>query len=172
MNVLLGYRPYQGSLQVNGIELRDIALPDWQRQLAWVGQNPHLPASTLRITSCSAVITMRPAWNKCWNFPGSMSFCRGRLPNWTVKSANRPPACRLVRPSALPWPWPLMKPCQLLLLDEPDASLDAQSEQHVNHALLAASHHQSTLLITHQLDSLTQWDEIWLMRNGNIVAGT
>lgn len=50
-----------------------------------------------------------------------------------------------------------MKPYQLLL-DEPDASLDAQ--QHVNHTLLAASHAQSTLLITHQLDRLSQWDEI------------
>lgn len=63
----------------------------------------------------------------------------------------------------------LMKPCQLLLLDEPDASLDAQSERHVNRALLEASAAQSTLLITHQLDRLAQWDEIWLMRDGKIV---
>ncbi|MCK8275885.1 ATP-binding cassette domain-containing protein, partial [Erwinia amylovora] len=48
MNLLLGNLPYRGSLVVNGTELRDIALPHWQQQLAWVGQNPHRPAATLR----------------------------------------------------------------------------------------------------------------------------
>ncbi|MCK8178189.1 ATP-binding cassette domain-containing protein, partial [Erwinia amylovora] len=63
----------------------------------------------------------------------------------------------------------LMKPCQLLLLDEPDASLDAQSERHVNRALLEASAAPRTRLITPQLDRLAHWDEIWLMRDGKIV---
>ncbi|MBD8214072.1 heme ABC transporter permease/ATP-binding protein CydD [Erwinia persicina] len=169
MNVLLGYLPYRGSLKVNDVEVRDIDLPHWQQQIAWVGQNPHLPASTLRqnillsghhddarlqeVLALAGVSEFLPA------LPAGLDHETGdRSARLSVGQAQRVAVARA-----------LMKPCQLLLLDEPDASLDAQSEQHVNHALLQASHTQSTLLITHQLDRLDQWDEIWLMRDGEIV---
>lgn len=38
----------RGELTPEWCELRNIALLHWQQQLAWVGQNPHLPASTLQ----------------------------------------------------------------------------------------------------------------------------
>ena len=48
LNLLLGFLPYRGSLTVNGVELRDLSAENWRQQLSWVGQNPHLPAQTLR----------------------------------------------------------------------------------------------------------------------------
>jgi len=48
MNVLLGFLPYQGSLRVNGVELREMSRAYWQRQIAWLGQNPQLPAGRLQ----------------------------------------------------------------------------------------------------------------------------
>ncbi len=47
MNVLLGFLPYEGSLRVNGIELREMSRAYWQQHIAWLGQNPQLPADTL-----------------------------------------------------------------------------------------------------------------------------
>ncbi|VEA36785.1 cysteine/glutathione ABC transporter membrane /ATP-binding component [Salmonella enterica subsp. enterica] len=63
----------------------------------------------------------------------------------------------------------LLNPCQLLLLDEPAASLDAHSEQRVMQALKAASKRQTTLMVTHQLEDLADWDAIWVMQDGAIV---
>ena len=63
----------------------------------------------------------------------------------------------------------LLLPSALLLLDEPTASLDRQSEQHVMHALTEASLQQTTLMITHQLEGLQDWDEIWVMAAGQII---
>ena len=63
----------------------------------------------------------------------------------------------------------LLNPCQLMLLDEPAASLDAHSEQRVMAALNAASLQQTTLMVTHQLEGIADWDEIWVMENGRIV---
>ncbi|WP_254558793.1 ATP-binding cassette domain-containing protein, partial [Salmonella enterica] len=48
----------------------------------------------------------------------------------------------------------LLNPCQLLLLDEQAASLDAHSEQRVMQAFKAASKRQTTLMLTHQLEDL------------------
>lgn len=48
LNALSGFLSYQGSLRINGIELRDLSPESWRKHLSWVGQNPQLPAATLR----------------------------------------------------------------------------------------------------------------------------
>ncbi len=63
----------------------------------------------------------------------------------------------------------LLNPCSLMLLDEPAASPDAHSEQRVMDALNAASRQQTTLMVTHQLEGIADWDQIWVMENGHIV---
>ncbi|WP_158783124.1 cysteine/glutathione ABC transporter permease/ATP-binding protein CydD [Pantoea sp. BAV 3049] len=169
LNALLGNLPYQGSLQVNGVELRDIQPEYWQQQLAWVGQNPHLPASTLvENIALNGNHDMQKLQQVCEaagvteflsQLPEGLQSETGEMAaNLSVGQAQRIAVARA-----------LYKPCKLLLLDEPGASLDSHSEQHVNQALQSASHQQSTLLITHQLDQLAHWDEVWLMRDGKII---
>lgn len=63
----------------------------------------------------------------------------------------------------------LAKQGQLLLLDEPTASLDRYHEQQILTTLLAASFTQTTLMVTHQLDGIAEWDEIWVMEKGQII---
>ncbi len=59
-------------------------------------------------------------------------------------------------------------PCRLLLLDEPAASLDAHGEQR-GRPLTHASSEQTTLLVTHQLEGLADWDDVWVMQDGQII---
>lgn len=169
LNALLGFLPYQGSLRVNGVELKAINPQFWQRQLAWVGQNPHLPAATIRanialdghadpqklaqVCELAGVTEFLP-----WLTEGLESQIGERASALSVGQAQRIAVARA-----------LYKTSHFLLLDEPAASLDSHSEQHVNRALLSASFSQTTLLITHQLEELDRWDEVWLMRNGKIV---
>ena len=57
----------------------------------------------------------------------------------------------------------------LLLLDEPTASLDAQSENQVLQALQQISQQQTTVMITHRIEDLKQCDNILVMRHGQII---
>ena len=57
----------------------------------------------------------------------------------------------------------------LLLLDEPTASLDAKSENQVLTALNQISRQQTTLMITHRIEDLKQCDQILVMQAGQIV---
>ncbi|ENT5062383.1 cysteine/glutathione ABC transporter permease/ATP-binding protein CydD [Salmonella enterica subsp. enterica] len=170
LNVLSGFLSYQGSLRINGVELRDLSPESWRQHLSWVGQNPQLPASTLR----ENVLLARPdaseqelyaALDAAWVseflplLPQGVDTPLGNhASRLSVGQAQRVAVARA-----------LLNPCQLLLLDEPAASLDAHSEQRVMQALKAASKRQTTLMVTHQLEDLADWDAIWVMQDGAIV---
>ncbi|MGG8215636.1 cysteine/glutathione ABC transporter permease/ATP-binding protein CydD [Klebsiella aerogenes] len=170
LNTLTGFLPYEGSLQVNGVELRDLDAERWRRLISWVGQNPQLPAATLRenvllawpeATESQLQLALDKAWVSEFisQLPQGINTPLGdQAGGLSVGQAQRIAVARA-----------LLVPCRLLLLDEPAASLDAHSEQRVMQALSNASTQQTTLMVTHQLAGLTEWDAIWVMQNGQIV---
>ncbi|WP_336218725.1 heme ABC transporter permease/ATP-binding protein CydD [Citrobacter amalonaticus] len=170
LNALSGFLSYQGSLRINGVELRDVSAQFWRKQLSWVGQNPQLPAATIRENVLLARPNaseqeLRAALDSAWvseflpllpqGVDTPVGDQAGRL---SVGQAQRVAVARA-----------LLNPCALLLLDEPAASLDAHSEQRVMQALKSASNRQTTLMVTHQLEDLADWDTIWVMQDGKII---
>ncbi|QNQ19790.1 cysteine/glutathione ABC transporter permease/ATP-binding protein CydD [Kosakonia sp. SMBL-WEM22] len=170
INALSGFLPYEGSLRVNGVELSALDPDSWRNAISWVGQNPQLPAATLRenvLLSCpdASEAALQAALDKAWVseflplLPEGLETQPGdQAVRLSVGQAQRVAVARA-----------MLSSCQLLLLDEPSASLDAQSEQRVMQALTAASHQQTTLMVTHQLENLAEWDAVWVMQEGRIV---
>ncbi|MGM3174180.1 heme ABC transporter permease/ATP-binding protein CydD [Dickeya lacustris] len=170
LNLLLGFLPYTGSLTVNGVELRTLSPDSWRRCLSWVGQHPQLPAATLRQNIVlgreeTREDELHTALERAYvneflpSLPAGLDTPLGDgAARLSVGQAQRVAVARA-----------LLQPCQLMLLDEPSASLDAHSEQQVMRALGDASRHQTTLLVTHQLAELRDYDAIWVMADGQLV---
>ena len=170
MNALSGFLPYEGSLRINGIELRDLAPESWRQLISWVGQNPQLPATTLRENILlsrpdASAAELQSVLDKAWVSEflpllpqGLETACGDQGTRLSVGQAQRVAVARA-----------LLNRCQLLLLDEPAASLDAHSEQRVMQALNDASLNQTTLMVTHQLEGLADWSAIWVMDDGKII---
>jgi len=168
MNVLLGFLPYQGSLRVNGVELREMSRAYWQRQIAWLGQNPQLPAGTLQenivMGNGRDDVDLDALLADC----GVSEFLPRLSAGVLTPIGDDGAGLSVGQAQRIALARALYKPARLLLLDEPAASLDSRSEQHVMRALDKASRRQTTLMITHQLDALQQWDAVWVMQEGQL----
>ncbi|AYH01229.1 cysteine/glutathione ABC transporter permease/ATP-binding protein CydD [Pectobacterium parmentieri] len=170
LNALLGFLPYRGSLTVNGKALNTLTPESWRKQLSWVGQNPHLPEPTLRSNILlgnpqASIVALQQAIERAYvqefllQLPQGLETAIGDgAARLSVGQAQRIAVARA-----------LIHPCNLLLLDEPSASLDAHSEELVMAALNTAARSQTTLLVTHQLNDITEYDAIWVMDRGRLV---
>ncbi|MGV6989761.1 heme ABC transporter permease/ATP-binding protein CydD [Testudinibacter sp. P80/BLE/0925] len=168
LNVLLGFLPYRGSLQVNGVEIRDLDLHQWRQKIAWVGQNPLLLATSIRenvllgnpnATETELQQALQAAYASEFTDKlgldyqiqeGSAGISGGQAQRLAIARA-------------------LLRSAGLLLLDEPTASLDAHSESAVLATLQTLSRRQTTLMVTHRIEDLQQCDQIWVMRQGEIL---
>ena len=168
MNVILGFLPYEGSLKINGQELRESNLADWRKHIAWVGQNPLLLQGTIKenlllgnIQANDEEINQALIRSQAKEFTDKLGLHHEIKDGGLGVSVGQAQRLAIARA--------LLRKGDLLLLDEPTASLDAQSENLVLHALNEASQHQTTLMITHRIEDLKQCDQIFVMQLGEIV---
>lgn len=168
VNALLGFAPYRGSLRVNGQELAELDMSQWRLQLGWLSQNPQLFHASLRDnlllarptasdTELEAALVRAQAWEfakeKGFDYP--VGDQAGGL---SVGQAQRLALART-----------LLKSTQLMVLDEPTASLDRHSERAIMSTLEDAAKGQTLLMITHRLDQLSQMDNILVLERGQLV---
>ncbi len=62
----------------------------------------------------------------------------------------------------------ILKDPRILILDEATSALDSRTEQDIQSALRAVSHRRTTLVIAHRLSTVTDADEIIVLRDGEI----
>jgi len=62
----------------------------------------------------------------------------------------------------------VLKDSPIILLDEATSSLDAESEEHVQNAIINLTKNKTTLVIAHRLSTIIRADKIFVLNQGNI----
>ncbi|NOJ05626.1 cysteine/glutathione ABC transporter permease/ATP-binding protein CydD [Vibrio splendidus] len=168
INAILGFMPYEGSLKINGIELRDLDLASWRKTISWVGQNPLLLHGSIRdnVTLGKHNITDQVIDNALEQSFAS-EFVNEHGLDYMV--SDRSGGLSVGQSQRLALARAMVQDGQFWLLDEPTASLDTRSEQLVMKGINSNIESRTALLVTHQLAPLQTVDNILVMRDGGIV---
>ncbi|MFD6588893.1 thiol reductant ABC exporter subunit CydD [Streptomyces anulatus] len=162
LNVLLGFAvPDEGHVRVGGRDLGDLDLERWRSRIAWVPQRPHLFADTIaenvRLArpeaDDEAVLTAlrdAGAYDFVAALPDGVRTALGE--DGAGLSAGQRQRLALARAFLADRP--------LLLLDEPTASLDGESEASIVDAVRRLAAGRTVLLVVHRPALLAVADRV------------
>ena len=170
LNALLGFLPYQGSLLINGQELSQLNVAQWRQHLAWLGQDPQLFHGTVRENVALANPQLNDAQIMTVLEQADISeFVKQQPLGLDLVISDQSAGVSVGQAQRFALARALAQPAKLFLLDEPTASLDAQSEQSVLTSLYRAMQSTTALTVTHKLDDLHNMNYILVMDNGMVV---
>ncbi|MDK9740102.1 cysteine/glutathione ABC transporter permease/ATP-binding protein CydD [Vibrio sp. D404a] len=168
INAILGFMPYEGSLKINGVELRELDLASWRKAISWVGQNPLLLHGTIRdnVTLGKQDIsdqTVQQALEQSF----ADEFVQEHGLDYMI--SDRSGGLSVGQSQRLALARAMIQNGQFWLLDEPTASLDTRSEKLVMQCINNRIQNNTALLVTHQLAPLQSVDNILVLRDGTLV---
>ena len=164
------YDPQSGSIQLDGVEIRDLALEDLRGAIGVVPQDTVIFAASALDNirygranatdeECVAAAKLAAAHEFIDKLPdGYQSFLGERGVRLSGGQRQRIAIARS-----------LLKNPPLLLLDEATSALDAESERLVQSALEAAVAGRTTLVIAHRLATVQRADRILVLDSGRLV---
>jgi len=175
VNLLLGFiQPAAGRVLVNGHALHELSPEDWLRHVAWLPQRPRVFHGTVsdnirlgrpdapleavreaaRLALAEDFIEDLPAGFDTLVGEGGQGLSGGQAQRLALARA-------------------FLKDAPLVLLDEPSANLDMESERLVNAAVERLASDRTTVSIAHRLNTVRQADRILVLDRGRLVeAGT
>ncbi|OHV12852.1 thiol reductant ABC exporter subunit CydD [Kushneria phosphatilytica] len=177
LNVLMGFmRLEEGALLAQGddgqeIDIARLAPEQWQRSIAWVGQRPVILSGTLADNLRLANIEASDEQLHEALAQADLSDWVKRLPDGLetlLGDRGQPVSGGQARRIALARAF--LRDAPLLLLDEPTASLDRDSEARVLAALKRLCQGRTVIMLTHRLALLQLSDRVLMLDQGRAVA--
>ncbi|MDZ7670154.1 MAG: ABC transporter transmembrane domain-containing protein [Gammaproteobacteria bacterium] len=165
------YDPTSGSIELDGVDLRDLSLAELREHIGYVPQEPILFAGTvgdnlrygkpdaseadlaeaLRLAHADGFVNDLPEGLATWIGEGGSGLSGGQKQRLAVARALLP------RP-------------RVLLLDEATSALDAESEQKIRETIEALKGRCSIVAIAHRLSTVRQADRILVLETGRVLA--
>ncbi|MGH9047241.1 MAG: ATP-binding cassette domain-containing protein, partial [Acidimicrobiales bacterium] len=163
------YDPTQGSVLVDGLELTDLDLGAFRRQLGYVPQEPFLFRGTIRDNiaygcpeASDAEVEAAARAVGAHDFIVSVGgYLKGVTERGRSLSIGQRQLLCLARAQ-------LVNPA-ILLLDEATSNLDLGTEARVNRAMGVVASGRTTVLIAHRLQTARRAERILVMDGGRVV---
>ncbi|SER75253.1 ATP-binding cassette, subfamily B [Tranquillimonas rosea] len=165
------YDPTGGAVRLDGIDLRDMARPDFRHALALVPQDPVIFAATARenirfgrpeATDAEVEAAARAA--------AAHDFLAALPEGYDTHVGERGVMLSGGQKQRIAIARAILRDAPVMLLDEATSALDAESEQAVQTAVERLSRGRTTLIVAHRLATVKKADRILVFDQGRIVA--
>lgn len=176
------YQPREGSVSIDGHEINELDMFWLRRQMGLVDQEPMLFSDTVlhniaiglmgseralvdmtdaevmdavvdaaKISGIHEFISSLPGGYHTVLNDGGASLSGGQRQRIAISRA-------------------IIRDPKILLLDEPSSALDAKSEKHIQTVVNSSSKgHRTTLVITHRLSTIRNADNIYVIKDGELI---
>jgi len=168
------YDTTQGSITLDGINVRDVALEDLRGRMAVVSQEPILFSGTIRDNIRYGDLTASDAdIERAATMANADGFIREFPDGYDTKVGERGVQLSGGQRQRVSIARAILRDPKVLILDEATSALDAMSEGLVQEALEKLQAGRTTLVIAHRLSTVRDANRIVVLERGRIVeSGT
>ena len=164
------YDPQQGNIKIDNQDIKKISLSSLRKNISLVSQDVILFDDTIKnnIAYANSQASQKEIEEAC-RFAAADEFIN-KLPssydslvgeNGTKLSGGQKQRLSIARA--------ILKKSPIILLDEATSSLDADSEEIVQNAIINLTKNKTTLVIAHRLSTIHKAKKIFVLKNGEII---
>ncbi|MCZ7470046.1 ABC transporter ATP-binding protein/permease [Agrobacterium sp. O3.4] len=164
------YDPQNGSVEINGTDLRDVSFASLREHVSYVGQETFLFSGTVKHNisvgrdnaTDEEIIAAAKAANAhdfIMKMPDGYDSKLGE--NGSGLSGGQRQRVAIARA--------MLRDADILILDEATSALDSESEALVRDALERLTLNKTSIVIAHRLSTINRADKIVVMDNGQVV---
>jgi subfamily B ATP-binding cassette protein MsbA len=164
------YDPQEGSIEIDGQSIKNVSLESLRKNLSMVSQDVILFDDTIKNNiSYAKENASHEEISQACKFAAADEFIE-KLPqgyntmigeNGVRLSGGQKQRISIARA--------ILKESPIILLDEATSSLDADSEEIVQNAIINLTKNKTTLVIAHRLSTIHNADKIFVLKNGKII---
>ncbi|HEY2396233.1 MAG TPA: glucan ABC transporter ATP-binding protein/ permease [Rudaea sp.] len=164
------YDPVEGSIAIDGVDIRNVSLHSVREQIAVVFQDPGLLyrsiADNLRVGNPDATAEQLEAAARAAE---AHDFIVVKPQGYSTLVAERGRSLSGGERQRLAIARAMLKDAPILILDEATSALDNSTEARVQRALTHAMQGRTTFVIAHRLTTVRKADVILVLKNGELV---
>lgn len=168
---LLGFHPKaQSQIQINDRALSELSTNNWQQHIAWIPQQP-----TLFFMSISDNIKLakldasEEEIHQAAEKAGALKFINALPDGFDTLLGEHGEGLSGGQRQRIALARAFLKNAPILMLDEPTAHLDSQTETLINNAINDYAKTHLVLVIAHRLNTVKRANTIFVLQNGQLI---
>ena len=163
------YDPKEGSIQIDGQIINEVSLASLRKRISMVSQDIILFDDTVRANIAYAKLNAsEEEIKKACDFAAATDFIKDLPKSYETLIGENGIRLSGGQKQRISIARAVLKNSPIILLDEATSSLDSESEEKVQNAIINLTKNKTTLVIAHRLSTIIRADKIFVLNQGKI----